>query len=148
MTLPELVNSGAFLPVQVANPLKTTGTPRQFATGAQRDADAGKARFDLLPVTALERVSKHYAAGAAKYGENNWRKGIPRQEFLKSGLRHLFFLIRGDRDEDHAAAVVWNLLGFMETEAFGLDQPAKAKLCETCGRAVDGQERFCEEHQP
>lgn len=104
--------------------LKDSGKgPRVFESGAQRDNADTKARFDLLPVTALERVAKHYAAGAKKYGENNWRKGIPRSEFLKSGLRHLFYLVRGDTDEDHAAAVVWNLLGYIETQELDLDKP-------------------------
>lgn len=97
--------------------------PRVFESGARRDNADNKPRFDLLPVTALERVAKHYAAGAKKYGENNWRKGIPRSEFLASGLRHLLYLIRGDDDEDHAAAVVWNLLGYIETQELGLDKP-------------------------
>lgn len=102
--------------------LKDSGKVRVFDSGAQRDAADDKERFDLLPVNALARVSGHYAKGAKKYGENNWRKGIPRREFLKSGLRHLFKLVRGDVDEDHAAAVAWNILCFIETEELNLDK--------------------------
>lgn len=111
---------------------------RQFATGAQRDNADGKERFDLLPISALARIAGHYEKGAKKYGENNWRKGIPRQEFLKSGLRHLFKLLRGDKDEDHAAAVAWNILCFIETEELGLDvqteeqKPAWDPACCRC----------------
>lgn len=115
--------------------IKDSGQARVFESGAQRDAATGKARFDLLPVTALERVSKHYAAGAAKYGENNWRLGMPRAELLKSGLRHLFYLLRGDTDEDHAAACVWNVLNYIETVELDLDKEVVRKFpeCPECG---------------
>lgn len=102
--------------------LKDSGQKREFPTGAHRDDDSKKPRFDLLPVTALEAVAKHYASGAVKYGENNWRKGIPRREFLKSALRHTFQALRGDDDEDHVVHAAWNLLCFIETRELDLDK--------------------------
>lgn len=126
----------------IGQPLRTAGEPRQFASGAQRDADTGKARFDLLPVTALERVAAHYAKGAEKYGEDNWRRGIPRAEFLKSALRHVNYLRRGDTDEDHAAAAVWNLLGWIETCELSLDNLPEGSnwpQCGKCGRTFYNQ---------
>lgn len=102
--------------------IKDNGAKRVFESGAHRDVDTSKPRLDLLPMTALIRVSHHYAAGAKKYGENNWRKGIPRQEFLRSAFRHLAYLMLGRTDEDHAAALAWNVLGFIETEELNLDK--------------------------
>lgn len=106
-----------------AGKIKDSGMRRVFESGAHRDSDASKPRLDLLPLTALIRVSHHYAAGAKKYGDNNWRKGMPRQEFLKSAFRHLVYLMLGRTDEDHAAALAWNVLGFIETEELNLDAP-------------------------
>lgn len=92
-----------------------SGKRRQFPSGAVRDVATGKGRFDLLPMTALEVVAKHFEAGAAKYGDNNWRKGVPMEVFFDSGLRHLVKAIRGDADEDHLAAAAWNILCAIET---------------------------------
>lgn len=102
--------------------IKDSGQKREFGTGAHRDNDSKKARYDLLPITALEKVAHHYALGAAKYGENNWRKGIPRKEFLRSALRHLLQAIRGDDDEDHIVHCAWNVLCFIETRELDLDK--------------------------
>lgn len=65
--------------------------------------------------TALLEVSKHYEDGCNKYGERNWEKGIPLHCFLDSGVRHYMKFIRGDKDEPHDRAFVWNLLGALWT---------------------------------
>lgn len=88
----------------------------QWATGSQRDSRAGRGRFDLLPPRAIARLAQLYERGAAKYGDRNWEKGQPLSRYLDSALRHMFQLLAGDEDEDHAAAVAWNALGFMETQ--------------------------------
>lgn len=88
---------------------------RQFPTGAQRNNAAGKGRFDLLPVDAIFAVAKHYEKGALKFGDNNWRRGIPINVLLDSGIRHAFQALRGDTDEDHLAAAAWNILCAIET---------------------------------
>jgi hypothetical protein len=54
--------------------LKTTGKPRQFETGAQRDAADNKLRMSLVPHKALNDVMMRYLQGANTYGENNWKK--------------------------------------------------------------------------
>ena len=61
------------------------------------------------PAMALE-VSKHFEAGALKYGENNWQKGIPTHCYIDSAVRHYLKWLRGDKDEPHDRAFVWNLL--------------------------------------
>ena len=62
-----------------------------------------------MPTTMLE-VSKHYEAGANKYSENNWKKGIPLHCYIDSGVRHYLKYLRGDTDEPHDRAFVWNML--------------------------------------
>ncbi|SFJ26580.1 hypothetical protein SAMN02910355_1872 [Terrisporobacter glycolicus] len=55
-------------------------------------------------------VSKHFEEGAKKYGENNWQKGIPIQSYIDSACRHYLKILRGDKDEQHERALVWNIL--------------------------------------
>lgn len=55
-------------------------------------------------------VSKHFEEGAKKYGEHNWEKGIPNHCYVDSALRHFFKYLRGDNDERHDRAFIWNIL--------------------------------------
>lgn len=55
-------------------------------------------------------VSKHFEDGAKKYGEFNWQKGIPTHCYIDSAIRHYLKHFRGDRDEPHDRAFVWNIL--------------------------------------
>ena len=65
--------------------------------------------------TAILELSKHYEAGALKYGERNWEKGIPLHSFIDSGIRHLLKFSRDDTDEPHDRAFIWNMLGAIWT---------------------------------
>ena len=65
--------------------------------------------------TCLIEVSMHYEQGALKYGERNWEKGIPVHAYIDSGVRHLLKHLRGDNDERHDRAFVWNMLGAIWT---------------------------------
>lgn len=60
--------------------------------------------------TMLLEVAKHFEAGALKYGENNWQKGLPVNCYIDSALRHYLKFKRGDDDEPHSRAFVWNLM--------------------------------------
>lgn len=55
-------------------------------------------------------VSKHFEEGAKKYGEFNWQKGIPQSSYIDSSVRHYLKWLRGDTDEPHDRAFVWNIL--------------------------------------
>ena len=63
-----------------------------------------------LPTAMLE-VAIHYEDGARKYAERNWEIGIPLHCFIDSAVRHYLKWRRGDTDEPHDRAVLWNLLG-------------------------------------
>ena len=67
-------------------------------------------RLDKDIYTVILEVSKHFEAGAAKYSENNWKKGIPLHCYIDSGSRHFLKHLRGDTDEPHDRAFVWNIL--------------------------------------
>ena len=58
--------------------------------------------------TAVIEVSKHFEEGAKKYGERNWQEGIPAHSYVDSGVRHYLKWMRGDTDEPHDRAVLWN----------------------------------------
>lgn len=60
--------------------------------------------------TAILDLSKRYREGAEKYAERNWEKGIPVKSCLDSGIRHLLKWHRGDSDENHASAFMWNII--------------------------------------
>lgn len=89
---------------------------REFLTGAKRDNNSDKLRFDLLPVCALERWAKRVTEGAKKYGERNWEKGMPLSVYYESLLRHVFQWRKGDKSEDHLAAVLFNAAAIIYTE--------------------------------
>jgi len=55
-------------------------------------------------------VSKHFEDGALKYGDRNWEKGLPIYSFIDSAIRHYLKYLRGDTDEPHDRAFVWNIL--------------------------------------
>lgn len=60
--------------------------------------------------TMLLELSKHFEDGALKYGEYNWQKGIPTHCYIDSAIRHYLKYIRGDEDENHDRAFLWNLV--------------------------------------
>ena len=94
--------------------VKDSGERQQFASGAVRDTQRGKGRFDLLAMFALERLAKHYENGAAKYGDRNWEKGIPESRYIDSAMRHLVKYVQGEDSEDNLAAAAWNIFCVME----------------------------------
>ena len=66
--------------------------------------------------TATLELSKHYEDGARKYADRNWEKGLPLHSFIDSGVRHYFKFLRGDTDEPHDRAFMWNLIGALRTQ--------------------------------
>lgn len=103
---------------------KDSGERQKFDTGAQRDVQTGKPRYDLIPLGGLERIAGLYARGAEKYDDDNWKKGIPYSRCYASMFRHMMQFMQGDTTEDHLAAVAWNSLAIMhyeDTERIELD---------------------------
>lgn len=88
---------------------KDSGQRQEFGSGAQRDTREGKGRFDLLPPVVIRRYAELLERGSIKYHARNWERGMPLSRYADSALRHLFQLLAGDQDEDHAAAVIFNV---------------------------------------
>lgn len=61
--------------------------------------DDDKVRLDLLPVEALEEISKVLTFGAKKYDAHNWRKGFTYSRLIGASLRHFFAWIRGQNND-------------------------------------------------
>lgn len=95
--------------------VEDSGEREDFSTGSVRDTREGKGRFDLLPTILLRRLAKHYENGAKKYGDHNWKMGQPLSRYLDSAFRHLVAVMENLQDEDHAAAVIWNITSYMWT---------------------------------
>lgn len=89
--------------------LKDSGLRENFQTGAIREPNNGRGRYDLISPIALKALAIHYENGARKYSDRNWEKGLPLSRHLNSALRHLQDYLAGDRSEDHLSACVFNV---------------------------------------
>ncbi len=63
------------------------------------------------------QLAKHFEEGCKKYGDNNWRKGIPVKFFIDSAVRHYVKKKAGWDDEPHERAAVWNIICAIWTSA-------------------------------
>lgn len=98
---------------------KDSGARAAYSTGMVRDTNEDKPRFDLCWLPLLRRWAELMGRGAVKYGANNWQKAATQEEldrFKESAFRHLVQYLEGDRTEDHAAAVIFNLAGAEYTQ--------------------------------
>jgi Domain of unknown function (DUF5664)/Domain of unknown function (DUF4406) len=115
---------------------KDSGVRAEFDSGMVRDTDAGKPRYDLIPTLPLKRLAELYARGAIKYGEYNWQKANSHEElarFKASAFRHLIQALDGDTDEDHLAAVAWNVFAVIwlqEKLASSATELQESMMCE------------------
>jgi len=122
--------------------IKDSGDRTVFPSGGVRDMRVGKGMPCLIPVEAWlqvgeyipkglagipvdawTRVAQHYEKGRIKYsdvgnwniGDENWLKGIFLMCYFDSAIRHLNKFLLNWEDEDHLAAVIWNISCMMET---------------------------------
>jgi hypothetical protein len=95
---------------------KDSGARKQFESGMVRDTTAGKMDYTLvLDGPMFQRWAELLDRGAVKYAKRNWMKANGHEEmdrFKESAFRHFVQWLRGDTDEDHAAAVIFNLNGY------------------------------------
>ena len=88
---------------------KDSGERDVFVTGANRDVQVGKGRFDLAPPFSAMFLERVYETGCLKYGDRNWEKGIPINRYLDSAKRHIEKYQAGLRDEPHLSMAWWNI---------------------------------------
>lgn len=99
---------------------KDSGEREQYESGMQRDTESGKPRFDLMipegvpfEEQLLTRFAMLLSRGAEKYDARNWERGDSEKEIDRaksSGFRHFMQWICGEIDEDHAVAVIFNIM--------------------------------------
>jgi hypothetical protein len=74
-------------------------------------------------IKMLKDLAINYEKGAEKYGENNWRKGIPLNSFEDSGFRHFCQWLNDETDEPHHISAIWNFMCWLE-----IDQTTKEMM--------------------
>lgn len=67
-------------------------------------------------IQMLKDLAIHFEKGADKYGENNWRKGIPQNSFEDSGFRHFCQWLNDETDEPHHISAIWNFMCWLELD--------------------------------
>jgi len=95
--------------------VKDSGARMEFESGMVRDTEDNKTDYSLvLDGPMFDRWAEHLTKGAKKYAPRNWMKATGEAEldrFKRSALRHFLQWYRGETDEDHAAAVMFNING-------------------------------------
>lgn len=96
--------------------IKDSGKRKEFDSGMVRDVTDDKVKWHLLgDGPMLERWAEHLTRGAQKYTDRNWMKANGEEEasrFMESAWRHFMQWTNGNTDEDHAAAVFFNINGY------------------------------------
>lgn len=114
-----------------------SGNREEFSSGMVRDVDNGKPDYTFtLQGPMLRRWAELLQRGADKYTRDNWMKAAgdaELQRFRQSALRHMIQWLQGDTNEDHAAAVFFNINGACYVE----DQQRQStvspqQLCDRC----------------
>ena len=98
-----------------------SGDRVEFPSGMQREPSKGKTRYDLLipesfqDSSMLVRWAELLTRGAEKYEARNWEHACSEEElcrFKESAFRHFMQWYLGEDQEDHAAAVFFNIQGY------------------------------------
>lgn len=113
-------------PLPSAGTITREGSPvRTFATGANRDTDAGKFDYEaFLSPLVIERYgaymhkNRQLADGSLRDGDN-WQKGLPVETYRKSLWRHFLAAWRRWRgwdqtdEQEHLCGVLFNTMGLL-----------------------------------
>ena len=88
--------------------------------------NAGKLRYDLLPVDAIRELTKVMTMGAEKYEARNWEKGFKWMEDCFGSLQRHAQAFAGGEDRDaesgqlHMAHVMWNAMALVAFQLRGV----------------------------
>jgi len=99
---------------------------RTFESGATRDTSQGKLDYEgFLSPIVLKRYAEYMhknriQPNGSLRASDNWQKGIPREEYMKSGFRHFMdwymehrnYKGRGDKEES-LCALMFNIMGYL-----------------------------------
>lgn len=93
--------------LQIMDDFEHNGLPQTLATAIKHIVAE---LFKDNEYNAMLELSVHFEEGCNKYGARNWQKGIPAQRYVDSAVRHYIKFMRGDTDERHDRACLWNLV--------------------------------------
>ncbi len=99
---------------------------RTFKSGATRDTDENKNDYEgFLSPLVIERfgdyMTKHRKQSDGKLRDSdNWQKGIPKDQYMKSAFRHFIAWWKEHRGiktedgiEDNMMALLFNVMGYL-----------------------------------
>lgn len=97
---------------------------KHFASGAVRDDDNEKEDYiETISWRAFKRYAQYMTGKKKKYGQGNFKKGIPIESYEQSLVRHLQKYLENkyengqvEKTEDHLSAMVFNIFGIMHEE--------------------------------
>ena len=107
---------------------KDDGTIRKFETGATRDTADGKLDYEgFLSPSVLREYGRYMhrcrlQSDGALRSSDNWQKGMPMDEYMKSEWRHHMTLWELHRDPDTipraakieaAMGIMFNVMGYV-----------------------------------
>lgn len=108
-------------PIYMLN--KGESSIRKFDTGATRDQDTTKLDFEgFLSPIVLERFAAYMhknriQSDGSVRASDNWQKGIPKAEYMKSMWRHFFAVWKKHRAGEDATedlcALMFNVMGYL-----------------------------------
>lgn len=111
--------TGDFVPDAVPQ-LKDSGERMTFDSGMLREPDDEKPMFGLIVPKGvpyeqqmLTRFAVQMTKGAKKYNPRNWEKANSEAEverMKEAAFRHFMQWYCGETDEDHAAALMFNVM--------------------------------------
>lgn len=96
----------------------------KFSTGAVRDSQEDKEDYiESISWLTLRRYARYMLSQEQKYGRGNWLKGIPKDSYERSLMRHIqkyfankYYGGNFELDVDHLSAAMFNLQGLMHEE--------------------------------
>jgi hypothetical protein len=116
--------------------MKDDGTIRQFETGATKDTAEGKHDFEgffsvLVMIRFAEYMHHHrHQSDGSLRASDNWQKGIPKDEYIKSLFRHFIDLWSEHRGIQSREGIQNALCGIIFNAQGYLHEILKGGLCE------------------
>ena len=106
------------------NPKGKEVNKRRFKSGAIRDSEEGKEDYiETISWIALRRYAQYMTSKKSKYGEGNFKKGIPTESYERSLVRHLQKYLANkyegqdtEKEEGHIEAIIFNAMGILHEE--------------------------------
>lgn len=122
---------------------------RTFPTGATRNNDENKLDFEgFLSPLALERFAEYMHQNRVQddgtlRDSDNWQKGIPREQYIKSMWRHFFQVWKSYRNGNPTAedlcALLFNVQGMLHEELKQEKKPKSVGVLGTFPETYDYQ---------